>query len=109
MTPKPFQDLDFERITITTPRGDIKGLFSDLCVDITTIPKGLIPYNIRHSDDDDSVPVTVETFVAVNYFGTILVNTPLDFGCRAHIEILEWDLNGNTEGCPEWIRKLVIV
>jgi hypothetical protein len=93
MTPKPFQQPDFQHITLTTPRGTIKGLFTDLRMDVTTIPEGMIPYNIRHSDDDDSVPVTIKTRVAVNYFGTIVVKAPLDFGDADHIEILDRNFN----------------
>jgi hypothetical protein len=90
MTPKPFPELDFQHITLTTPKGTITGLFSDLRVDVTTIPDGLIPYSIRHSDDDDSVPATIETCVVANYFGTLIVNAPLDLGGSGYIEILDW-------------------
>ncbi|MDR2911843.1 MAG: hypothetical protein LBV38_00865 [Alistipes sp.] len=91
MIPKPFPELAFEHIILTTPGGDISGLFSDLRVDITTIPEGLTLYNIRHSDDDDSVPITIEPRVYVNCFGTIIVNSPLDFGSTCQIEILDCD------------------
>jgi hypothetical protein len=91
MTPKPFPELDFGHITLTTPGGYIEGIFSDLRVDVTTIPDGLIPYSIRHRDDDDSVPATIETCVVANYFGTLIVDEPLYFDCRDHIEILDWN------------------
>lgn len=35
-------------------------------------------YDIRHSDEDFSLPVTLEKFVFVNYFGTLISTKPLD-------------------------------
>ena len=91
MKPTPFPEIDFRHITLTTPQGDIKGLFTDLRVDSATISDGLIPYNIRHSDDDDSVPATIERCVIANFFGTLIVREPLCFGHSDHAQIVEWN------------------
>ncbi len=93
MNPEPFSALKFEHITLDTPIGSIGGLFSELRVDASTVPKGLIPYDIRYSDDDDSIPATIESHVRVNYFGTVIVNEPLNFGGSDYIEITDWDFD----------------
>ena len=36
-------------------------------------------YDIRHSDQDWSDPVTIEPFVMVNHFGTIVTTEPIEF------------------------------
>jgi hypothetical protein len=38
MKAEPFPELDFRHIILTTPNGDIEGLFSDLHVETATIP-----------------------------------------------------------------------
>ncbi len=93
MKPIPFSEVEFDHITLDTPIGSIRGLFSELRVDASTIPKGLFPYGIRYSDDDDSVPATIESRVWVNYFGTIIVEEPLNFGGSDYIEITDWNFD----------------
>ena len=105
MKPLPFSQIEFEHIIFDTPRGNIGGLFSELRVDAPTIPKGLFPYDIRYSDHDDSVPATIESFVSINYFGTVIVNAPLDFGESGHIEIFDWNFDCGADGCPEWDKQ----
>jgi hypothetical protein len=106
MTPKPFSELEFLHITLETATGNIEGLFSDLRLDSKTLPDGLTAYKIRHSDDDDSVPITIDTCVVAHCFGTLIVNVPLDFGGSGHIEILDWNFGEeDDDNCPEWIKK----
>jgi hypothetical protein len=57
-----------------------KALFTNGRVDRNGLPDGIFCYDIRHSDRDDSIPCSLEAFVAVNHFGTILCST--DFGLR---------------------------
>jgi hypothetical protein len=85
---------------LETAGGCIDGLFSELRPIAETIPDGLIPYSIRHRDDDDSVPVTIEACVVVNYFGTLIVNAPLDFGGSDHIAIIGWSFNDEPMAVP---------
>ena len=58
------------------------------------LPDGIHAYPIRHRDDDDSIPSTLENEnVLVNYYGLFLTGADLDwmFAERdAFIEILEW-------------------
>lgn len=46
-------------------------------------------YQIRHSDDSDEEPATIERSVTVNYFGTILVPLKANFG-----------------GNPRWLHRI---
>ena len=36
-------------------------------------------YEMRHPDNDLSIPATVERFVLVNFWGTLISTEPLDF------------------------------
>ena len=38
---------------------------------------GLYVYSIRHTDDDDSIPYSVENSVAVNRYGDIISEVPI--------------------------------
>lgn len=105
MKPQPFSELEFRHISITTKEGEINGLFSDLRLDYDTIPKGLIPYGLRHRDDDDAELSTIETHVCVNYFGVLLVNEPLIFGDADYIAALDWGFCDGASDYPEWARK----
>ncbi len=107
MEPKHFSELEFTPITLETARGAVRGLFSELRVNIATIPGGLIPYDIRYGDDDDAVPTHIKTFVSVNYFGTVIVNAPLDFGGCDHIGIVDWNFEGDTDDYPQWMREFI--
>jgi hypothetical protein len=44
-------------------------------------------YHIRHDEDDWTRPVTLESLVAVNFFGTAFFKEPLEFGGTSYIEI----------------------
>ena len=44
------------------------------------MPEGLYRYDLRGSDDDPGMPVTVEQNVAVNHAGAIVTAKPLDLG-----------------------------
>lgn len=47
-------------------------LFTSGRIDRANIPQGHYAYDLRHDDDDSSVPTTIEAEVTVNHFGTIL-------------------------------------
>ena len=109
MTLKPFSELEFRQMTLETNRGDIHGIFTELRLDVETMPDGLIPYAIQYSDDNDSVPAAIKTHVSVNYFGAFVVNEPLDFGSSDHIEILEWGFDEeDRDDCPEWVKGYLL-
>lgn len=58
----------------------IYGLFSNGRIPKEVIPDGLYRYNLRGSDYDPGIPVTVEQEVGVNHAGTVVLLSPLDFG-----------------------------
>lgn len=59
---------------------DVPALFSDGHISLDDLPEGLYRYDLRGSDDDPGMPVTVEQNVAVNHAGAIITAKPLDLG-----------------------------
>lgn len=59
---------------------DVPALFSDGRIALADLPEGLYRYDLRGSDDDPGMPVTVEQSVAVNHAGAIVTAKPLDLG-----------------------------
>ena len=59
---------------------DVPALFSNGRIALADLPEGLYRYDLRGSDDDPGMPVTVEQNVAVNHAGAIITAKPLDLG-----------------------------
>ena len=59
---------------------DVPALFSDGRIALADLPEGLYRYDLRGSDDDPGMPVTVEQNVAVNHAGAIITAKPLVLG-----------------------------
>ncbi len=59
---------------------DVPALFSDGRISLDDLPEGLYRYDLRGSDDDLGIPVTVEQNVTVNHAGAIITAKPLDLG-----------------------------
>ena len=55
------------------------GKYIDMRLDRKTIPKEFHVYECRHEDDDWVEPVTIETGVILNFAGTFLTKTPIQF------------------------------
>ena len=53
-------------------------LLSDERIDKETLPEGLYCYDIRHSDNDWDMPVTIEKRVVANWYGSILSKVPIE-------------------------------
>lgn len=50
-------------------------------------------YDIRHSDNDWCDPATLERQVLVNWFGTIILDTPIEFPeGQDYLEIEDYDI-----------------
>lgn len=62
------------------------GIFTELRVDKSTLPKGVNCYELRHGEDD-SYPVTIEQSVRVNYFGTVLMKDKMELGKNGYVEL----------------------
>ena len=59
---------------------DVPALFSNGRIALADLPEGLYRYDLRGSDDDPGMPVTVEQNVAVNHAGAIVTAKPLNLG-----------------------------
>ena len=59
---------------------DVPGLFSNGRIALADLPEGLHRYDLRGSDYDPGMPVTVEPNVAVNHAGAIITAKPLNLG-----------------------------
>lgn len=99
---KAIQDDKLQEVTIF---GN-KALFSNERIDKSMLPQGLYCYDLRGSDDDPGIPITVEEQVAVNHAGSIVTATPLDFNEEKHMPIND-DLNflGTEKGICEFWRE----
>jgi hypothetical protein len=57
------------------------------------IPRELAPvgypnmYHLRHDEDDGMEPVSIERFVLINFFGTIFLRKPVEFGKEEYVEV----------------------
>lgn len=57
---------------------DVPALFSNGRVTSADVPEGMYCYDLRGSDDDPGVPVTVENRAAVNHAGSLITAKPLE-------------------------------
>jgi hypothetical protein len=65
------------------------------------IPKEQAPlgypnmYHLRHDEDDWTCPIHIEQYVAVNFFGTVFMEEPIEFGEQKYIEINQFKMKDN--------------
>jgi hypothetical protein len=65
------------------------------------IPQGKAPsgypfkYLLRHDENDWTRPISLERFVAVNFFGTAFMRKPIKLDIDGYIEIVRFDLKYN--------------
>ena len=68
---------------------DVPGLFSNGRISSADIPEGMYIYDLRGSDDDPGMPITVENHVTVNHAGSIITAKPLDLGEEGRLTFTE--------------------
>lgn len=68
---------------------DVPALFSNGRIALADLREGLYRYDLRGSDDDPGMPVTVEQNVAVNHAGAIITAKPLDLGKEGRLFLTE--------------------
>ena len=68
---------------------DVPALFSNGRISLADLPEGLYRYDLRGSDYDPGMPVTVEQNVAVNHAGAIITAKPLDLGEDGRLYLTE--------------------
>ena len=70
---------------------------------IESIPEGYPHiYYARHGEDDWTMPLTIEKFALVNFFGIIFTADPIDLGDDGYIEVqnfFRYDEYARCEGC----------
>jgi hypothetical protein len=75
------------------------------------IPRELAPagyhymYHLRHDEDDGMEPISIENYVLVNFFGTIFLRKPVEFGKEQYIEVKT--IKYDKQLIPYKLRKLV--
>ena len=67
-------------------------LFTDFRLDRITIPPQFHLYEIRHADDDSSLPCQVAKGIFVNFYGSILTMRPLHIPADGYLNIEPGDL-----------------
>ncbi len=67
---------------------DKPALFSNGRITASEIPKGLYCYDLR-SDNDGNGFVAIEPHVAVNHAGSVITNSPIDFGEFGYISLTQ--------------------
>lgn len=77
-TVKYLQEIGLLRaMTIVLANGDrLSGQMSESRVDKVNDTEGKFFLDIRHTDDDWTEPATVENYVMVNWFGTLILDEP---------------------------------
>lgn len=86
---------DTAPIPADAPRFDVveifgqPALFEDARIDAAAIPDGLFRYELRGSDDDPGMPVTLEQKVIVNHAGTVITAKPLTIPEEGYLLLTE--------------------
>ena len=80
-----------------------EALFSNGRIDVDTLPEGLYAYDLRGSDNDFGIPISVEERVTVNHAGCIITSEPMDFDGKDYIPL---DDELNFTGEEKGIREL---
>ncbi len=57
-----------------------KMLFTNLRLDRDTIPEGLFCYDVREKDESCGVAASIEKFVLINHWGTVISKEELPLG-----------------------------
>lgn len=83
-----------ERISIETNDGQtINGILSRCRVGRELETEDKFIYDIRHADDDWCKPATLEHYVWANWYGSIIVDTPIQFPDDPFLEIADYSFN----------------
>ncbi len=65
--------------------------FSDMRIDRSTVPKERYQYEAADDDESQGDPSRVRRSVMVNFFGTLICETPLPFGNDGVLWLQEGD------------------
>ena len=79
-------------------------LFTTSRLDRTTVPEGLFCYDIRESEGFSSEPVTLEPYVTVNHWGTVLSKEEFTLNDGGFYPIDDFNYLGETLSIKEYME-----
>lgn len=78
----------------------------------SSLPAGMYMYEIRHDDEGRGIPCEISPWIAVNHWGTVISNKPVEFNERSPngspyriIEDEDWNYEGTDETLAEYMRN----
>ncbi len=85
---------------------DKPALFSNGRIDPKDLPEGLYTYDLRDSDDDPGMPITVENHVTVNHAASVITAEPIELPEQGFLYLGEEGLNftGGMETVKEFFH-----
>lgn len=86
----------------------VPGLFSNGRIATEDVPEGMFCYELRGSDDDPGLPISVEHRVVVNHAGTVITSKPLPIPESGWLAITEDEgINfvGGNLSIPEFVNR----
>ncbi len=66
----------FQKVSVC----DIPCDFSDQRIDRSTVPEGRYQYEVADDDESQGEPSRIKRCIMVNFFGTLISDTPLPLG-----------------------------
>ena len=99
----------FEKVTVL----GLPMIFTCLRVDKDTVPKGMYMYEVRNDDDQQGDPVQIGRWIAVNHWGTIISNRPVELEPSPAVNNAyrdidpknDWNYEGATSTLFEYMEK----
>ena len=79
-------------------------LFTNGRLDRTTVPEGLFCYDIRESEGFSGEPVTLEPYVTVNHWGTVLSKEEFTLNDGGFYPIDDFNYLGETLSIKEYME-----
>ena len=90
-------------------------IFSNLRLDRNTVPDGLHMYEVRHDDDCQGIPVELANWIMVNFWGTIISDTPFELiqservnNAYRYIEENDWNYEAITMTLDEYMKGEIL-
>jgi len=52
-------------------------------------------YHLRHDENDWTCPISIERFVLADFFGTVFMKEPVEFGMDDYVEVKQFKFGNN--------------
>ncbi len=82
-------------------------LFTNLRVDLDTVPKGYFRYEVREDDYGNGDPCQIARSIMVNHWGTLITNKPIDLDGDGYLDIdpeEDWNYTGETMTLDDYMK-----